>query len=112
MGIKHAKQSGLPADGGVTSVVQPSDWYADHTGGVVVPTITQFKQSGTAATSLTLDSTPTSGHALLLLSDATTGQITSVASTNTTWTQLKTFTSGGGSFYALWVGIVAASASA
>lgn len=30
MSVKHAKQSGLPADGGDTSVVQPSDWYADH----------------------------------------------------------------------------------
>lgn len=28
--IKHAKQTGLPADAGVTSKVQPSDWYADH----------------------------------------------------------------------------------
>lgn len=36
MGIKHAKQSGLPADAGATSVVQPSDWYDDHVGGVVL----------------------------------------------------------------------------
>jgi hypothetical protein len=30
MGIKHAKQSGLPADDGISSHVQPTDWYADH----------------------------------------------------------------------------------
>jgi len=28
--IKHLKQTGLPADEGDTSVVQPTDWYADH----------------------------------------------------------------------------------
>lgn len=30
MTILHAKQTGLPADDGNTSHVQPSDWYADH----------------------------------------------------------------------------------
>ena len=29
--VKHAKQSGLPADDGSSSHVRPSDWYADHT---------------------------------------------------------------------------------
>jgi len=28
--ITHAKQSGLPADSGVSTVVQPTDWYAGH----------------------------------------------------------------------------------
>jgi len=32
MAIKHAKQSGLPADDGSSSHVRPVDWYADHTG--------------------------------------------------------------------------------
>ncbi len=32
MGVKHAKQSGLPASDGSTSHVRPIDWYADHTG--------------------------------------------------------------------------------
>jgi hypothetical protein len=36
MSVKHAKQSGLPADGGNPAVVQPSDWYADHTGAVTL----------------------------------------------------------------------------
>ena len=31
MAIKHAKQSGLPADDGSTSHVRPVDWYAAHT---------------------------------------------------------------------------------
>ena len=30
MGIKHAKQDGLPADDGSSSHVRPSDWYAEH----------------------------------------------------------------------------------
>ena len=31
MSILHAKQTGLPADDGNTSHVQPSDWYAAST---------------------------------------------------------------------------------
>ena len=30
MGIKHAKQDGLPADDGSSSHIRPSDWYAEH----------------------------------------------------------------------------------
>lgn len=32
MPIRHAKQSGLPADEGNPAHVEPSDWYADHVG--------------------------------------------------------------------------------
>lgn len=74
--------------------------------GLTFPSILQYIQSTTAATSVVLSAAPTTGHSLLLISDATTGQITSVTSTNTTWTQVKTFASGGGSFFALWVGVV------
>lgn len=32
MSIKHAKQSGLPADEGNSAHVEPTDWYAEHIG--------------------------------------------------------------------------------
>lgn len=82
-------------------------WTINH-----VPEVVGFKQSTTTATSLTLAAAPAAGHTLLLVADATTGQISAVTQTNVTWTQVKTYTSGGGSYYALWVGVVAASASA
>jgi hypothetical protein len=112
---------GNPTSSAVTKLVLPNGTLsyvgtvatytpAASAGGTTFPTIVQAKTAGTAATSLTLDATPVSGHSLVLVSNATTGQISSVASTNTTWTQVKTLTSAGGSFYSIWVGVCAASA--
>ena len=78
--------------------------------GVQLPTVRQYLSAGTAATSIALNSAPTAGHSLILFTNSTTGQVTSVACTNVTWTQVKTYTSGGGSYYAIWVGVVGASA--
>lgn len=75
--------------------------------GYAVPQVAQMKSAGTAASSITLDAAPSNGNAVLLfLNMSNTGTATAVSSTNTTWTKLKTFTSGGGSIYDLWVGIV------
>lgn len=79
-------------------------------GGTTFPTIVQAKYAGTGVTSLTLDAAPVAGHALILITDATTGQVSAVSQTNVTWTQVKTHTSGGSSYYAIWVGVAAASA--
>lgn len=76
-------------------------------GGLSVPQVAQSKFAGTAISSLTLDIAPANGHTLLLFLDMyNTGTATAVSSTNTTWTKIKTFTSGGSAIYDLWVGIV------
>ena len=95
-----------------TAAGTPGTWaaMAGGGGGISVPSVIAFAQSGTQATSVAI-SAAAAGHSLLLVSDATTGQITGPACTNVTWTQLKTFTSGGSSYYALWVGVVAGGAS-
>lgn len=51
MPIKHAKTSGLPADEGNSAHVEPTDWYADHTGGYAL------LASQTASSSAQLDFT-------------------------------------------------------
>ncbi len=83
------------------------DLKASGGGGSTVPVVVQAKFNGTAVSSITLDQAPITGHSLLLFLDMyNTGTATAVSSTNTTWTKLKTFTSGGGAIYDLWVGIV------
>ncbi len=78
-------------------------------GGTSTPKIVQYAWAGTQATTITLPNTPIAGHSLILFTNATTGQVSAVASTNTTWTQVKTYTSAGNSYYAIWVGIVGSS---
>jgi hypothetical protein len=76
-----------------------------------VPVLVQMKgASAGAVTSITLDAAPANGHSIILVFDATTGQVSAVTSTNTTWTQILAFTSTAGSRYAIWVGSVAGGA--
>lgn len=74
------------------------------------PTVVQIAVGSNAVTSQTI-SAAASGNRLILVTNATTGQVTSPTCTNVTWTQLVTFTSAGGSFYAIWVGVVAGGSS-
>lgn len=75
-----------------------------------VPQVIQMKTAGVSAASVTLDAAPASGHTVLLFTDSTsTGLITSVSSTNTTWTRMASRSSGG-FFYEIWVGVVAGGA--
>jgi hypothetical protein len=79
-------------------------------GGVSVPRVVQIKTAGTAATSITLDSAPASGHSVILATNATnTGLVTSVSSTNTTWTRVASRSSAS-VFYEIWIGVVAGGA--
>lgn len=82
-------------------------------GSITLPPIVQTKFAGTAAGSITLDSTPTSGNSILLVLDGfNTGQATAVSSTGATWTQIQTFNNAGGQKAALWVGVVGGSPGA
>lgn len=82
-------------------------WATPAGSGASVPSVVQVKAGSAQITTLTLDLVPASGHALLLFLDILSGTATAVASTNTTWTKIKTFVSGGAATYDLWVGIVA-----
>jgi hypothetical protein len=66
--VKHAKQTGLPADDGDTSVVQPSDWYADHDGGLQTASVTLSSADILAldSTPVTLVAAPGAGHWLVV----------------------------------------------
>lgn len=78
-------------------------------GGSSFPRVVQVKFAGTAIGSLTLDSAPAAGHTVLLYCDGfNTGDPTVVASTNTTWTKIKSVSAG--AKYSLWVGVVAGGA--
>jgi len=61
---------------------------------------------------MTLDAAPTTGNVLVLVTDATSGQITGVTETNVAWTQMLTMNTGTPSYYAIWIGKVSASGSA
>jgi hypothetical protein len=112
---------GTPTDSAVTRIVFPNGTLsiASHVatytpagggGGVSVPRVVQIKTAGTAATSITLDSAPASGHSVILATNATnTGLVTSVSSTNTTWTRVASRSSAS-VFYEIWVGVVAGGA--
>lgn len=79
-------------------------------GGVTVPTIVQIAAANTTATSVTI-AAAASGHSLIMVTNATTGQITAPTCTNVTWTQILTVTSGSASYYAMWCGSVAGGSS-
>jgi hypothetical protein len=112
---------GTPTDSAVTRIVFPNGTLsiASHVatytpagggGGVSVPRVVQIKTAGTAATSITLDSAPASGHSVILATNATnTGLVSSVSSTNTTWTRVASRSSAS-VFYEIWVGVVAGGA--
>jgi hypothetical protein len=109
MGLRHAFTN-PQADDGDSTHTRPSDWNAKHIGNV--PEIVQVKTASTQVNSITLDSTPVSGHSIILVLDGyNTGQATAVSSTNTTWTQIKTFGPSSGSQYAaIWIGKASGSA--
>lgn len=74
--VKHSKTSTIP-DAGDTSLVQPSDWNADHTLTGTVP----VANGGTGAT------TANDGlNALLPSQTGNNGKVLSTDGTNTTWT--------------------------
>lgn len=111
MSILHAKQTGLPADDGNTSHVQPSDWYADHT--VTLPTMPgPLVQVKTGTTSTTLPLTPTNGNTLILHGGLNGAgyDFASVTQTGVTWTKITGYSTGSvtGS---LFIGLVGSGAS-
>ncbi len=69
------------------------------------PTLVQVKEAGTAATTITLGIAPASGHTLILAHQTQGGDLTSVSSTNTTWTKMYSASSSGGT-RGIWVGVV------
>jgi len=79
-------------------------------GGLTVPNVVQMVAAGSTANGAVI-AAAASGNSLILVTNATTGQVTSPTCTNVTWTQILTFASGGGSYYAIWVGVVAGGAS-
>lgn len=79
-------------------------------GGLTNPVVVQAASNGNSAGSVTI-AAAASGNRLVMFTNSTTGQITSPTCTNVTWTQIKTFTSAGSSFYAIWVGVVAGGSS-
>jgi hypothetical protein len=79
-------------------------------GGLTVPSVVQAASNGTSATTITI-AAAASGNRLIMITNSTTGQITAPTCTNVTWTQIKTLSSTGSSFYAIWVGVVAGGSS-
>lgn len=74
------------------------------------PTITQEKAAGASASSITLDSAPSSGQRVILFCNAAnTADPTAVSSTNTTWTKVASSASAGAK-YSIWIGVVAGGA--
>jgi hypothetical protein len=93
----------------VTNTGVPGPAGSGGGGGGTVPIVVQVKYGGTAISSLTLDAAPASGHTVLLYCDAfNTADPTAVSSTNTTWTKIKSVSSG--ALYSMWVGVVAGGA--
>lgn len=103
-------------------ILQPIAANSATVSGAIPPTVTANtitgSSAGTTALVVTLPSTPNSGECVLLsfrqrITSGTWGNLTSVASTNTTWVSAG-FTGTGGttSGLGLWIGKVAASAGA
>jgi hypothetical protein len=78
-------------------------------GGLAIPDVIQCKAAGNAATSIAI-AAAAAGHALIMLTNSSTGQVTGPACTNVTWTAVKQVNDGTG-FLTIWVGIVAGGAS-
>ena len=83
-------------------------------GGASVPTMVQWKTSGTGNTALTLtmDAAPTSGNIILLSVYLNGGtNLTSVTQTNVTWTRIHSAATASVDGVNIWVGKVGASAA-
>ncbi len=93
-----------------TKFLRGDGTFAVPTGGLSIPQVVQAKFDAAQLTGITLPVTPVAGHSIILFADSTTGQISSVAATNVTWTQVKTHSSAG-AYYAIWVGVVGSSPS-
>ena len=81
-------------------------------GGLSTPTLIQrvsVHNSGSAP-SMTI-AAAASGHSLVLGLNMVSMTGSAVSSTNTTWTKMASFTSGGASHYEIWIGIVAGGSS-
>ncbi len=109
-GSPTVSASKLVLPNGTLGVVGTVATYTPAGGGSGTPIFVQHKVATSTATSVTMDAAPTVGNRIILFSNSTSGQITSVACTNVTWTQVMTFT-GVAAYYAIWVGIVGASPS-
>lgn len=92
-----------------TTAGTPGTWTQMGGGGAAVPDVVQVAEAWNTATSVTI-AAASSGHSLIMVTNSTTGQVTSPSCTNVTWTQLLTHTSAG-AFYAIWVGVVAGGSS-
>lgn len=112
MGITHSFVSAV-TDQGNAGEVGPNEWNAAHVGLEVRYTPVQEKvsaNSNTNSLAVTLDSTPTNGNKMYLLSaHSSTGTISSITQTNVSWSNLLK-TSSLNPTVELWVGTVSASA--
>lgn len=77
--------------------------------GLALPNVVQVAGAGNNVTSVTI-AAAASGNRLVMLTNSTTGQVTSPACTNVTWTQVTTHSTPG-AFIAIWVGVVAGGSS-
>ena len=103
-------ESGAGATGtGVKSSREDHVHPAAAGGGLTMPAIYQAARTGAAAAAIAISAAAT-GHSIVALFNATTGQVTGITCTNVTWTQLSTLTHAS-SFYAIWVGKVAGGSS-
>ena len=79
--------------------------------GTAIPKLYQIGlPAGATAAAFDWPVAPPDGHHLFVFTDSAGGSVTAMASTNTTWTQLLTHTTGGGSVYQLWHGAVSGGA--
>lgn len=108
MPIKHAFTN-PQNDGPDTTIVRPTDWNADHEVTYITPVQNVSSQSNASSLTLTITA-PTEGNVLLLLLGTSgTRTISSVTTTNVTWSALVQETDGGVRVE-LWKGVVGASA--
>ena len=77
-------------------------------GGAAPPTIIAFNSDNgnTQNPGFTITA-PANGHSVILGWNGVSRGVTSISSTNTTWTKMQSYTSGGPSHYEVWVGLVA-----
>lgn len=77
--------------------------------GVSLPSFVQ-KATATNSTTVTMGSTPTNGNRIILCVTGSSAATTAVSSSNTVWTKMGEFTTGGSSRMSVWVGVCSASA--